>query len=74
VKRLKGALEALRRVRRTRTNLKICPRCGKANIRPEGSLGFGFLPITYVCEDCGYRGHLIIEVDEENYKDRRKVK
>lgn len=74
MERLKEALKALRRVRYRRASSKICPRCGKSNIRPEGSLGFGFLPIIYVCEDCGYRGHLIIEVDEEDYENRRKVK
>lgn len=74
MKRLKGILEALRRVRHRRTSIKVCPRCGKSNIRPEGSLGFGFLPVIYICEDCGYRGYLIIEVDEEDYENRRKVK
>ncbi|MFB0543826.1 MAG: hypothetical protein ACETVR_03495 [Candidatus Bathyarchaeia archaeon] len=74
MKRLKGTLEALRRVKNRGTRLRVCPSCGKSNIRPEGSLGFGVLPVIYICKDCGYRGHLIIEVDKEDYENRRKVK
>lgn len=68
MKRLKGTIELLRQMRHKPRSIKVCPRCGNNNIRPERSLGFGFLPVTYLCDDCSYRGHLIIETDKENMK------
>ncbi|RLI32573.1 hypothetical protein DRO56_03305 [Candidatus Bathyarchaeota archaeon] len=71
MKTLRGFLEALRQIRRGRGGLKVCPRCGKSHIRME-KMGLGFLPAIYVCEDCGYRGHLIVEVDEKGSEEGRR--
>jgi predicted RNA-binding Zn-ribbon protein involved in translation (DUF1610 family) len=66
MKRLKGVLEALSQIKHRRTTILVCPRCGKTRILPERSVTLGFLPTVYVCEDCGYRGYLITEADEED--------
>lgn len=45
----------------------ICPKCGSARIIYAGtSTGtpYGSTDQRYYCKDCGYRGSLIIDVDE----------
>ena len=42
--------------------MKICPVCGSANIK----LDAGGYTGKYRCEDCGYVGVLILEVEEED--------
>lgn len=60
----------LRRSRHEAAGKMVCPRCGKSRIHPGGSLGWGMLPVAYVCEDCGYRGHLVVEVDVDDSRGR----
>lgn len=49
---------------------KLCPRCGSAKLRLSSSFDtyprmYGLTPVRYVCEDCGYAGPLVFEVEEE---------
>ena len=39
----------------------VCPVCGSRRIKNIGIIGL--TPIIYVCENCGYRGSLILEVE-----------
>lgn len=71
MKRLKNTLETLRRVKYIRSSLRVCPKCGRSNLKLDNSVGLGFLPAIYICKDCGYRGHLIIEADVENQKKKK---
>ena len=66
MKRLKGVLEALSQIKHRGTTILVCPKCGKTKIHPERSVTSGFLPTVYVCNDCGYRGNLITEVNKED--------
>jgi len=65
MKRLRGVLEVLGEMRHRGATILVCPRCGKTNIYPERSVTLGFLPTIYICRECGYRGHLIAEADDE---------
>jgi len=49
--------------RRSRNVVRICPVCGSKKIRVL-PLSNWLLPETYICEKCGYRGFIILEVDE----------
>ncbi len=48
------------------TRLKICPKCGSTNIYYEGGMMMGEI---YKCNDCGYIGSLILEIDEKDYEE-----
>ncbi|MCX8200675.1 MAG: hypothetical protein N3H84_01015 [Candidatus Caldarchaeum sp.] len=48
-----------------KTNLQICPICGKPEI--DLYLG-GYLGKLYVCRKCGYIGALVMEIEVENRK------
>ncbi|PKP59403.1 MAG: hypothetical protein CVT89_01310 [Candidatus Altiarchaeales archaeon HGW-Altiarchaeales-2] len=55
-----------------------CPKCGSARINAyetSPSIGWGFRSIysRYVCEDCGYVGALILDVSENEDKNKNPV-
>ena len=39
-----------------------CPSCGSCEIYPVAG---GYLGPVYLCKECGYRGSLVLEVDED---------
>ncbi len=45
--------------------IKICPICGSTHIHYVAGMITGE---KYKCEDCGYIGSLIVEIDEEDYE------
>jgi predicted RNA-binding Zn-ribbon protein involved in translation (DUF1610 family) len=42
-----------------------CPRCGSAKIRLSSSLDYWLTPKKYVCENCGYVGPIVMELEKE---------
>jgi predicted RNA-binding Zn-ribbon protein involved in translation (DUF1610 family) len=55
----------IRNLKRDQHHLRICPKCGSAKIREVSSLGGWILPSRYVCDDCGYDGYLLLELEKE---------
>ncbi len=49
--------------------IKICPVCGSTRIYYVAGMITGE---KYRCEDCGYEGSLIMEIDEEEYEEYLK--
>ncbi|MBS7616626.1 zinc ribbon domain-containing protein [Candidatus Bathyarchaeota archaeon] len=45
-----------------------CPRCGSPKIRLSGSLDYWLTPKRYVCENCGYIGPVVMELEKEDKK------
>jgi len=50
--------------------VKCCPRCGGSNIRLFSKLDVWLTPEQYVCEDCGYKGPIVLEraIDDETHE------
>jgi len=44
---------------------RLCPVCGSP-LKKLSALDGWFLPDVFVCEKCGYRGPLFVEVGEED--------
>jgi predicted RNA-binding Zn-ribbon protein involved in translation (DUF1610 family) len=42
-----------------------CPRCGSPKISLYSSLDLWLTPKKYVCNDCGYVGPIILELEKE---------
>lgn len=49
---------------------RICPACGGMKIKHQGSLSGWLLPPVYACEECGYVGQLILELDESEESEK----
>ncbi|MFP4045689.1 MAG: hypothetical protein ACLFS3_01375 [Candidatus Aenigmatarchaeota archaeon] len=57
------------------SEIKICPRCASKKIHREKGDWLRFLGNrpSYECEDCGYRGSLILEIDEDRIDDAKEA-
>lgn len=57
--------------KRRKVVVKLCPRCHSKNIKPSSVFNGWLTPEVYICEDCGYRGPIVLEVElnEENFSD-----
>jgi len=56
--------DAVKDLKHSATAPKACPVCGSVNVRFVGSLSGWLLPAMYVCEQCGYSGSLVLELEE----------
>jgi len=64
-----GILEAVREVlkglKRRKLFPKFCPRCGSSKLRLSSRFDIWLTPEQYVCENCGYKGPVVMEIEEE---------
>ncbi|MEM3464180.1 MAG: hypothetical protein QXL91_04890 [Candidatus Bathyarchaeia archaeon] len=42
-----------------------CPRCGSSRIHLSSSLDYWLTPKKYVCDECGYKGQIVMELEKE---------
>jgi predicted RNA-binding Zn-ribbon protein involved in translation (DUF1610 family) len=56
--------ETLRNLKHKKSGFQLCPKCGSPSILGVGSLDGWLLPTKFTCEDCGYSGYLLMELDE----------
>jgi len=63
---LQNLFKILRGLKRKKTPAYItCPKCGNPKIQRLRLGWLGITPIMYSCDECGYSGPLILEVDKE---------
>jgi len=65
IQQTKEFLGLLKRLKHRGKTLKVCPICGSTNIRLSSKFDGWLTPIQYVCKDCGYKGPIILELEEE---------
>jgi DNA-directed RNA polymerase subunit M/transcription elongation factor TFIIS len=68
--RFKNFREVVRGLKRRNISPKFCPKCGNllqlsSGIAPHPKW-YGFVPVQYVCEKCGYKGTIAMEKEDEN--------
>lgn len=47
-----------------------CPKCASPKIHLSSSLDLWLTPKSYVCDECGYSGLIVMELEEENSKEK----
>ena len=67
---LENLCEILSGLKRGKLAPKLCPKCGSTKLRVSSGFDtyprmFGITPLKYVCESCGYRGPIAMEIEEE---------
>ena len=62
---LENLREVLKGLKRRKLVLKLCPRCGSPKLRLSSRFDVWLTPEQYVCEDCGYKGPVVMEIEEE---------
>ena len=71
LKNLREVLRELKHKKLAKQAPKFCPKCGSPKIKFFSSLGayprmYGIAPGQYFCENCGYKGPIAMELEEEN--------
>jgi predicted RNA-binding Zn-ribbon protein involved in translation (DUF1610 family) len=51
--------------------IEVCPRCGSVNIKLSSKLDMWLTPKQYICHDCGYRGPVVLELEEDKESQSR---
>jgi len=69
MKILQNIREILKTIKHRRPSKIYCPRCGSPKIHLSSSLDYWLTPKKYICEECGYKGPIVMELDENNKKD-----
>lgn len=62
--RFHDVAETLRNLKHQKSKFQFCPKCGSPSILGVGSLDGWLLPTQFTCEECGYNGYLLMEIDE----------
>jgi len=54
--------------------IPICPKCNSTKIRQETSISGWLLPEKWICDNCGYTGILVKEIDTDEREKPAKLK
>ncbi|MCJ7793835.1 hypothetical protein MUP42_02765 [Candidatus Bathyarchaeota archaeon] len=65
MKKLDDFREVLKTVKHGKPTQIYCPRCCSPKIRLTSSLAVFLTPKQYYCEDCGYVGMVVMELEKE---------
>jgi predicted RNA-binding Zn-ribbon protein involved in translation (DUF1610 family) len=65
MKLLQDIKEAFKTLKHRKPTKIYCPRCGSPKIHLSSSLDYWLTPKKYVCENCGYIGPIIMELEKE---------
>jgi predicted RNA-binding Zn-ribbon protein involved in translation (DUF1610 family) len=64
--------EVLRGLKRRGPVRKLCPRCGSPELRLSSKFDIWLTPEQYICKSCGYKGPIVMEVEEEETSEEEK--
>ena len=71
VSRLRTLREILGSLKRRKPTEKYCPKCGNPHIHLSSKFDVWILPEQYVCDKCGYKGSVVLEVEENRVENKR---
>jgi len=70
MRRLSDLIDVVKSLKRDKPSIKVCPRCRSKKIRLSSSFDSWLTPAIYVCENCGYEGTVIMELEKKESKNR----
>ncbi len=60
-------------LKRRKPTKKYCPKCGNPHIRLSSKFDVWLLPEVYVCEECGYKGSIVLELVEKPESKQKEI-
>jgi transcription elongation factor Elf1 len=66
MKKLDNIREILKNTTHKKPTAIFCPRCASPKIHLTTTLAIGLTPRQYYCEQCGYVGTIVMELEKEN--------
>jgi predicted RNA-binding Zn-ribbon protein involved in translation (DUF1610 family) len=65
MKILKDVREVIKSLKHGKPTKIYCPRCCSPKINLSSELNIWLTPKKYLCENCGYTGPIVMEIDIE---------
>jgi len=65
MKQLENVREVINTLKHRKPSKIYCPKCASPKINLSNSLEIWLLPKKYFCENCGYSGSIIMELEKE---------
>ena len=65
MKKLEGIRDIFKNTKYRKPTQIYCPRCASPKIQLSSSLAVWLTPKQYYCEDCGYLGIIVMELEKE---------
>ena len=65
MKPLENVREVLNTLKHRKPTRIYCPKCASPKINQSSSFNAWLLPEKYFCENCGYTGPIIMELEKE---------
>jgi ribosomal protein L37AE/L43A len=72
VKGLDGFRELVKNTKHKKPAAIFCPRCASPKIHLTSSLSIWLTPRQYYCEECGYVGIVVMELEEDKQDKQEK--
>jgi len=72
MKKLGGIREIFKSAKHRKPSKIFCPRCCSPKIQLNSSLDLWLTPKNYYCEDCGYHGIIVMELEPEAENSKEK--
>jgi len=69
---LQNLREVVRSLKHSQPTPKLCPRCASPKLRLSSRFDIWLLPEQYVCDNCGYKGPIVMELEKEETKQVKK--
>ncbi len=65
MKLLQNIREVFKTLKHRQPSRIYCPKCCSPRIGLHSSLDYWLTPTKYVCQDCGYTGPVVMELEKE---------
>lgn len=62
---IKNFFEVLFKIKPNKKGKFVCPKCGSPEVYLSSWMDSWLTPTQYICEKCGYRGPLLMKLEEE---------
>ena len=57
--------EVVKNIKHSKPCVKLCPKCGSPDLKLSSRFDVWLLPEQYLCGNCGYRGPIVMEVENK---------
>jgi predicted RNA-binding Zn-ribbon protein involved in translation (DUF1610 family) len=72
MKKIDGIRDVFKNVKHRKPTQIYCPRCASPKIALSSSLAVWLTPKQYYCEECGYLGIIVMELEKEEPEEENK--
>ncbi len=69
MKETDGIRDVFKNIKHRKPTKIFCPRCASPKIALSNSLSMWLTPKEYYCENCGYLGIVVMELEKEDEKE-----